>query len=330
MLALKRLLFVLGILHLIPASAASRDFDMAQVYSIDRAHSYVGFQITYMGFAKVRGRFTDFSGTIRFDADDPTLTSVTARIGVGSLDTDHDWRDKDLKSDQWFDVEAFPSMGFQSTRAVKTDVGFDIIGNLTIRDVTREVRVVMDDFSGIMKDIRDDTQVVFVGHTTIDRTEFGVKGDRWSQVKEGITGVAGEVQIELTVLGKRINEGNFRNWVKNPETPQGKVYEAVSERGLDAGLEEFDAMKAAGKELSAAVLNTVGYMLLKEGRVDDAIAIFGHNIGVFPEAGDLYDSLGEAYATKGERTLAVKNYEIALKHNPDNVNALEILRHLKD
>jgi polyisoprenoid-binding protein YceI len=327
----RRLCVMLGICCVLaPTGAFSRDFDMSQIYTIEAAHSYVGFQIKYMGFAKVRGRFSDFSGTVRFDEADPTLTSVTARIAVASIDTEHNWRDKDLKSDQWFDAEKFPAITFQSTRAVKTDAGFDVIGNMTIRDVTKEVRIVMEDFSGVMKDIRDDTQVIYVGHTTIDRKAFGVKGDRWSKVKAGITGVADEVEIELTVLGKRINAGNFHNWVKNPETPQGKVYQTVSERGLDAGLEEFDTMVAAGEKVNAAVLNTVGYMLLKEGHVDDAIVTFGHNIKTFPEMGDLYDSLGEAYAVKGNRALAVKNYEIALQRNPDNVNAIEILRHLEN
>ena len=89
-------------------------------------------------------------------------------------------------------------------------------------------------------------------------------------------------------------------------------------------------MVSAGTEVRPAVLNTVGYMLLKEGHVDDAITTFGHNIEAFPDNGDLYDSLGEAYAVKGDRKEAVKNYEIALQRNPDNVNAVEILRHLKN
>ncbi|MEE8367849.1 MAG: YceI family protein, partial [Thermoanaerobaculia bacterium] len=138
---------------------------MSQIYAIDRGHSYLGFSIRYMGFAKVRGRFSGFSGTVRFDENDVSTTSATVRIDVSSLNTEHDWRDKDLKSDQWFDAEEFPDILFQSTRAEKTSAGFDIVGDLTIRDVTREVRLVMDDFSGVIKDIRADSQVIFVGHT---------------------------------------------------------------------------------------------------------------------------------------------------------------------
>lgn len=311
-------------------SSRASDFEMSQIYTIDSGHSYVGFQIKYMGFAKVRGRFSDVSGTIRYDDQDPTMTSATIRIGVESLDTDHDWRDKDLKSDQWFDAEAFPVMMFTSTRAVRTDAGFDLIGDLTIRDVTKEIRIVMEDFSGIIKDIRDDTQVIFVGRTEIDRKEFGVKGDRWSQVKEGITGVGSHVEIELTILGKQINAPNIRNSVKNVEQPQGAVYAAIESNGVTAGLAAFDAMLAEDPEkVNMGVLNTVGYVLLKEGRVDDAVKVFQHNCDSYPEAGDLYDSLGEAYAVQGDRKKARESYLIALESNPNNVNAIEILRHLE-
>ena len=86
----------------LPSAVHAGDFDMSQIYTIDSAHSYLGFQVKYMGFAKVRGRMTDFSGTIRFDKNDLTRTSITARIAVEGINTEHDTRDKDLKSANWF------------------------------------------------------------------------------------------------------------------------------------------------------------------------------------------------------------------------------------
>ena len=78
-IAMRRLLllpcvFAIAAVALPPAVDAG-DFDMSQIYSIDSGHSYLGFQVKYMGFAKVRGRMTDFSGTIRFDETDLTRTS---------------------------------------------------------------------------------------------------------------------------------------------------------------------------------------------------------------------------------------------------------------
>jgi polyisoprenoid-binding protein YceI len=321
-----------GLIGLAAAAVQSRAsaFDMSQIYTLDAAHSYVGFQIEYMGFAKVRGRFPEVSGAIRYDAEDPTMTSASVRVEVASLDTDNDWRDKDLKSDQWFDAEAFPVMTFRSTQAIPTDVGFDLVGTLTIRDVAREIRLAMDEFSGVIEDVRADTQVVFVGHAELDRKEFGVMGDRWSQVKEGIVGVDSKVEIELTVLGKRINAPNFRNRVSQLEKPQGQVYAAVAAESVAAGLARFDALRAAEPDhITQRVLDTVGSMLLKEGRTEDAIAAFTHNCRTFPDAAELHAALAEAYAVRGDIEAAKEHYGIVLASDPGNVTASEVMRQLE-
>jgi polyisoprenoid-binding protein YceI len=115
------------------------DFKMSQIFSIDAGHSYVGFSIKYMGFAKVRGRFADFSGAIRCVAGDATKTSATVIIKTASLDTDHDFRDKDLTSANWFDAEKFPVIKFQTKRVENSASSTEVIGDLTIKDVTKEV-----------------------------------------------------------------------------------------------------------------------------------------------------------------------------------------------
>lgn len=322
------LLALLGLLAIADSSQAS-DFDMSQIFELDAGHSYVGFKIKYMGFAKVRGRFSEVSGAIRYDDSNPSMTSATVRIGVESLDTENAMRDKDLLSDQWFDAETFPAMTFRSTKAIETAVGFDLVGELTIRDVTRVIRIEMSEFSGLMEDIRADTQVIFVGHTVIDRKEFGVKGERWSQVKEGITGVDSKVELELTVLAKQINERNYRNRVKDQERPQGKIYTFVASDTVDAGLTAFDALRAEDPDKAhPGVLKVVGKMLLKEGRTDDAVTVFEHNCQSFPDVADLHLSLAEAYAVQGDIERAKKNYEIVLRSDPENVIAIEVMRHL--
>ncbi len=80
------------------AKTPGDDFNMPQIFSIDAGHSYVGFSIKYMGFAKVRGRFADFAGAIRYVDGDIAKTSATVVVKTASLDTDHEFRDKDLKS----------------------------------------------------------------------------------------------------------------------------------------------------------------------------------------------------------------------------------------
>ena len=310
--------------------ANASDFSMSQIYPIDREHSYIGFSIRYMGFAKVRGRFTDFSGTFLYDEKDITKSSGTVLIKVESLDTDYDFRDKDLRSPNWFDAEKYPFIKFQSKRIIRKGSSVEAIGDLTIKDVTKEVQLKMDYCSGRQKDARGDTQVVFTGGTTINRKDFGVKGDNWSRIKEGITAVAFDVEIELSILGVQINAPNFTNWVDDPNTPHGKIYKIVNEGNVEKGIQEFKQMKAANeKGLASNTLDTVAHMLLKQNKVNDAIRLFQENAESYPEDPHVYDSLAEAYSVQGDRINAIKYYKKSLEMDPNNVNAMEVLRHLE-
>lgn len=316
--------------HVFSGNNPAGDFNMLQIYAIDTGHSYAGFTVKYMGFTKVRGRFADFSGTFRYDPDDPAKTSATVIIKTESIDTDLEFRDKDLKSANWLEVEKYPVIKFQSKRVVKGSAGDEVVGDLTIRDITKEVTLKMEYCSGVQKDVRGDTQVIFTGSTLIDRKDFGVKGERWSAVKEEMAAVASEVEIELSILGKQINAPNFRNWVSNLESPQGKIYKIVAESGVASGIKEFQQLKdAGGDKISAGALNIVGYMLLKEGKTDEALQIFEHNAREYANDPNVYDSLGEAYAVKGDRQNVIKNYKLAMERDSLNANAMEILRHLQ-
>ncbi|SNS78015.1 Polyisoprenoid-binding protein YceI [Ekhidna lutea] len=304
--------------------------DPTEIFPIERSHSYVGFQIKYMGYAMVRGRFEDFSGTVRYNPGDIEKTSVTMSVDVGSIDTDGEWRDKDLKSDNWFDAEKYPKMYFESTSVEKTNEGFNITGDLTIKETTKQVVINMNPPSGIMKDVRGDSQVIFTGSLTIDRTDYGVKGERWSVVKEGITGVDDMVNIELSILCKRINEDNFRRWVSNVDRPQGKLYSIIQDKGLKAGLKAFDEMLAdTASNVNVNALNLAAYMLLKEGKVEEASKAFKRNLEAFPDDANSYDSYAESLLYMGNYEMALKNYQKAYALDPDNMNAKAIIRVLE-
>lgn len=309
---------------------AQENFKISNFYPIESSHSYVGFSVKYMGYAQVRGRFEKFQGTIMYEDGSLKNTSVSFSIDVGSIDTDLDWRDKDLKSDNWFGVEAYPNIQFTSINVNELPNGFEVVGNLTIKDVTKRVALKMDPPSGILKDGRGDTQIIFTGELQIDRTEYNVEGKNWSVVREGITGVDKMVNIEFSILAKRIEEKNYRNWVRNVNNPPGKYYQLVIQQGIDEALSQFEKDKAAeGNKLNPGALNTVGYMLLKEGKHNEALKVFEKNIEAFPENANVFDSYAEALATTSNIEKAITNYQKSLAINPDNQNAKEILRHLQ-
>src|SRR5262249_3286593 len=109
---------VLICLQLFARTALTSDFSVSEMYPIDTGHSYIGFSIKYMGFAHVRGRFTNFSGTFRFVEKDITKSSATVIIKADSINTDLEIRDKDLKSPNWFDVEKYPLIKFQTKKII--------------------------------------------------------------------------------------------------------------------------------------------------------------------------------------------------------------------
>lgn len=317
-------------LDALTAEAPDANFSIQEFYPIENSHSYIEFSVKYMGFAMVKGRFQKFKGTFRYDENDISKTSVSLWIDVGSIDTDHDRRDEDLKSEDWFDTEKFPNMTFVSKSARPTDSGFEIIGYLTIKSVVKEVVIKMNQASGILKDIRGDSQVIVTGETNIKRTDFGVEGKRWSAIKEGITGVEDEIKIEMSILGKQINESNFKNRVRDETRPSGILYKSISDNGVQAGLKIFEEMRVDPKiKLNSRALNIVGLMLLKEGKTNESIEVLKRNVEVFSKEGNLYNSLAEAFAVSGNLVEAQINYQKSLEKNVNNQNASEILRHLK-
>jgi polyisoprenoid-binding protein YceI len=309
--------------------AQKANFKISEIFPIETSHSYVGFSVKYMGYAMLRGRFAEFQGSIRYVDSDITKTSASFSLNVNSIDTDNENRDQDLKSENWFAAEKFPKIYFTSTKAEKTAQGFALTGDLTIRGVSKLVTIAMNPPSGIVSDIRGDSQLIFTGGLLINRIDFGVEGKNWSKVKEGMTAVSNDVNIELTILGKQINESNFRNRL-NPSTSQGKIYAVMKSNGVEEGLKNFETLRTTAEaNVNERTLNAVAYMLLKESKTTEALAIFKKNMEVFPDKAFVYDSYAEGLAQSNNWPEALKYYGMALEKDPENMNAKEVLRHLK-
>ena len=166
-----------------------------RTFVIDKAHSEVVFQVRHL-ITKVRGRFSDFAGTVHMDEANPGGSSATATIKAGSIDTNEPDRDKHLRSGDFFDVEKFADITFQSTRVARRDAQhFDVTGNLTIHGVTREVTLPVT-YLGLAKDPWGKERAGFEAELTISRKEYGLE---WNAALE--TGgflVGDEVKISLS------------------------------------------------------------------------------------------------------------------------------------
>ena len=108
-------------------------------WAIDAGHTRVGFSVTHMVISEVDGDFKKFGGKALLDDKDLTKSSVEFSIDAASINTDNADRDKHLRSPEFFDVEKFPKLTFQSTKITKAGKGYKLKGNLTIHGVTKEV-----------------------------------------------------------------------------------------------------------------------------------------------------------------------------------------------
>jgi polyisoprenoid-binding protein YceI len=164
-------------------------------WQIDSAHSDITFSVRHMMISKVRGRFTDFSGTVNFDEDTPTNTSVHVEINAASIDTQEEDRDNHLRSADFLDVENYPKLIFVGKDVKQTsDNEGKLIGDLTIRGVTKEV--VLDvEYAGQAKSPWGTYSAGFYGSTEINRKDFGLT---WNQTLEtgGIL-VGDKIKIEI-------------------------------------------------------------------------------------------------------------------------------------
>jgi len=143
-------------------------------WNVDKVHSEIGFLVRHF-VSKVRGGFTDFTGTIKIDAEKPETSSVEFTIKVASINTNEPKRDAHLKSPDFFDAEKFPEIRFASKKVVrKSDTSFDVVGDLTMRGVTKEVTLPAT-FTGLVKDPWGLERAGFETAITLNRQDYGVK-----------------------------------------------------------------------------------------------------------------------------------------------------------
>ena len=146
---------------------------MRSTWTIDPAHTKAEFSAKHMMMTTVRGHVAGATGTIELDEDDLTRSSVVATLDAGSVDTGEARRDAHLRSLDFLDVERFPTITFRSTAIEKAGSGYRIVGDLTIRDVTRSV-VLDAEFLGAVHGMQGGRHAGFTARTTIDREAWGL------------------------------------------------------------------------------------------------------------------------------------------------------------
>jgi polyisoprenoid-binding protein YceI len=166
-------------------------------WDIDASHSTVGFVVRHMMVSKVRGFFRDFSGEI-VTAEDPTQSTVTATIDLGSIDTRQEQRDAHIRSADFFDVDNHPTMTFRSTGVRADGADWIVDGELTLKGNTKPVSLALE-LNGFGPDAYGGTRAGFSARTEISRSAFGV--DIQMPMDGGGVVVADKIVVELEIQG---------------------------------------------------------------------------------------------------------------------------------
>lgn len=172
--------------------------EQLETYEIDAAHTVVEFSVKHLMVTNVKGQFTQVSGALHFDEAHPTRSSVSATAEAAHVDTREPQRDEHLRSADFFDVEHFPIISFNSRRVEPTrrpDV-YRVVGDLTIRGVTREVAFDTT-YVGKVTDPWGNTRIGINATTTVNRKDFGL---HWNMALEAGGVLVGDtVKISLDV-----------------------------------------------------------------------------------------------------------------------------------
>jgi len=186
-------------LFLIATSISVASFAQTS-WKIDPMHSFVNFSVKHMGISFVDGSFKKFDGTVTASKPDLTDAKISFTVDVNSITTGVDMRDGHLKTDDFFNVEKFPTMKFESTSFKKRPTKspkqvsniYILSGKLTIRDVTKDVKFAVV-YGGTAKDQQGNTKAGFGATTTINRLDYNIKYDPTG------AGVAKDVAITLNL-----------------------------------------------------------------------------------------------------------------------------------
>ena len=169
-------------------------------WRLDKAHTKIVFSATHLVISHVEGRFDSFDAKVITEGDNFENASIEFSADVNSINTDNEKRDKHLKSDDFFNAEKFPKMTFKKKSFNKIhDNNYKLVGDLTIRDITKEVTLNAK-LNGIIKDPWGNTRAGFTVSGVVNRFDFGLKWNAMLQAGGLVVGKDIIIDINLELM----------------------------------------------------------------------------------------------------------------------------------
>jgi polyisoprenoid-binding protein YceI len=174
-------------------------------YTLDPAHTRIGFVARHAMVTKVRGQFNEFDGKAYVDFEDPTRSSVELVVEAASVDTRNENRDGHLRTNDFFDVPNHPQITFSSTSVERIDdETFRVTGDLTIKGTTRPVSIDFE-YAGTAKDPYGNIRLGFEGSTSVNRRDWGVEWN--APLETGGVLVSEKVTLEFEISAVQVMPG---------------------------------------------------------------------------------------------------------------------------
>ncbi len=165
-------------------------------YTIDASHSRLGFVARHAMVTKVRGQFNEFTGSGTLDLDNAAASVVQISIDVASIDTRNAQRDEHLRTNDFFQVQDYPTITFASTSIEPSIDGLRVTGDLTIKETTKSVTIDFE-HTGAAVDPWGNVRVGFEGGAKIKRSDFGVTWN--APLEAGGVLVSDDITLEFEI-----------------------------------------------------------------------------------------------------------------------------------
>ncbi len=193
------------VLCLVFFMVSSLAFAHAESYTLDSVHSSVSFKIRHL-VGKVTGNFPVFTGSLDFNAEDITKSTVSAEIDAASINTQNGKRDDHLKSPDFFDVAKFPKLTFKSSKIKKAASGKYLVeGELSIHGVAKPTTLEVT-YNGVSKGMMGEMRAGFSATTKINRKDFGIVWNKTLDAGGLVVGDEVEIVIEIEAVKEAVEE----------------------------------------------------------------------------------------------------------------------------
>jgi polyisoprenoid-binding protein YceI len=299
-----------------------------QRLAVDTDHSSVEFRVGFMGMSSVHGNFGTWEGTMMYDAAHFERTTVSIAILAESINTSVPARDRDLRSDHFFDAKKFPHITFTSSSIAPRGKDYAVTGNLTMHGVTKTVTLQLTPVHPLVKDAWRNERIGFAGKLSLNRKDYGIEGIAFwnNEFDPGRRAIADQVDIDFMVEAELANMDTrsapkAQALIKSIDTDGVPAALAAARTGApDAHADTFPAYRA--------MLVNAAAKLRQSGRFAHAAAVYRALTELDPRDAEALAGLGEAELFAGDRGRALADFKRSVAADPTNTTALEYLRHL--